>query len=103
MTTNYWRGQTDPGNEDFVARYTRQSGRPPGDTAALTYDAVGLVAAVALRIGRTDPASLRDGLADGTAYQGIAGPVSFHGSGDPRRPVVFLTFSGGAISSEALP
>lgn len=97
MTTNYWSGQTSPGNAAFVAAYTAFAGRSPGDTAALTYDAIGMLAVAALRTGRVDSEGLRKGLLDGVAYQGISGAIDFHGSGDPIRELVFLKFSRGEI------
>ena len=97
MTTNYWSGQASPGNVAFVAAYTAYAGRQPGDTAALTYDAVGMLASVALRLGTSDSESLRAGLADGSVYRGVAGAIRYAGSGDPEREVVFLRFSGGRV------
>ena len=97
MTTNYWSGQSSPGNAAFVAAYLAYTGREPGDTAALTYDAIGMLASAAQRSGRIDSASLRKALLDGDVYRGVSGSIAFHGSGDPKREVVFLKFSGGTL------
>ncbi len=97
MTTNYWSGQDSPGNAVFVDAYRAYAGRLPGDTAALTYDAIGMLAAVATRTGRVDSEGLRRGLLDGQGYRGVSGAIGYHGTGDPIREVVFLKFSGGNI------
>jgi branched-chain amino acid transport system substrate-binding protein len=65
-------------------------------SAALTYDAVGLLLEAVREAGSTDPALVRNALARTRTYDGITGTLVYGGSGDPRRNVVVKRISKGA-------
>jgi branched-chain amino acid transport system substrate-binding protein len=77
----------DPTSRAFVEAYRRRFGAPPSTGAALSYDAVSLIAEAIRSAGGTDPESIRRGLAAMSEFRGVTGIVSFHGSGDPLRNV----------------
>jgi len=72
----------------FVEAYERQYGEAPDHFAALTYDAVMLVAD-AIRQAGFDRQRIRDYLATvgngRQPYQGVSGLIAFDDNGDPRR------------------
>ncbi len=70
----------------FIADYERRFGAAPTAIAALSYDAVSLVAE-ALRRGGADREGLRASLADLEDFHGVSGTVGFSGSGDPARSI----------------
>ena len=73
--------------EEFTARY----GGPPRTTAAMTYDAVGVLLDALRRAGTTDPDALRDAIAATRDYRGATGTITFAGRRDPDRSVVVST------------
>jgi branched-chain amino acid transport system substrate-binding protein len=79
----------------FVAAYRQAYGRPPTETAALTYDALGLLFQAVARQGALDPESVRNALASVDSYTGVTGTMRFQGTGDPVRSIVMLQIHGG--------
>ncbi len=88
-----------PALQSVAQRFTSASGGPLTDAAALTYDAVGVVAA-ALRAGASDREGIRrylDSLTlQGPAYPGITGGIQFDANGDalPSYTLVEITPGG---------
>lgn len=77
----------------FTNRYAEKHGGPIKANAALTYDALLLVADAMERAGSTAPASIRKALAGTRHFQGITGTISFDANGDPtNRPAIILKF-----------
>jgi len=76
-----------------AARFLAESGEPLLDAAALTYDAVGILAE-ALRSGAVDREGIRKYLeasaTSGRVFQGITGPISFDANGDARPSYLLL-------------
>ncbi|NVK40513.1 MAG: ABC transporter substrate-binding protein [Oceanospirillaceae bacterium] len=81
----------------FVSAYRQAYGRDPVDVAALTYDAIGLVAAAATSAGSVEPEAMRDALANLDGYQGVTGSISYTDSGDPLKSAVVLRVHDGRI------
>jgi branched-chain amino acid transport system substrate-binding protein len=79
----------------FIAAYRQAYGRLPTETAALTYDAVGLLFQAIAGQNSLDPESVRNGLASVESYIGVTGTMQFHGTGDPVRSIVMLQIRGG--------
>lgn len=73
---------------DFSRRYSQKYGAPPRSTAALSYDAVHILAEAAARTGRLDGAGLTEAIATLPPHEGVSGTIDFDGSRDPGRPVV---------------
>ncbi|HSM04450.1 MAG TPA: ABC transporter substrate-binding protein, partial [Longimicrobiales bacterium] len=80
----------------FVNRYRELYGAPPRSTAALTYDAVHLMARAATAAGSLDGMAVRDALADLPSYRGVSGVIEFDEGNSPRRDVVIGRISAGA-------
>jgi branched-chain amino acid transport system substrate-binding protein len=74
-------------------RFQLLSGRELTGGAALTYDAVGLLAQ-AMRSGATDRESIKRYLSEftraGSVYEGVTGPIAFDSAGDARPRYVML-------------
>jgi branched-chain amino acid transport system substrate-binding protein len=78
----------DAATQAFSDRYREDHGDPPRSTAALSYDAVRILASAATASGSLDGAALRDAIARLPAHEGVSGRIHFDGSNDPSRPVV---------------
>lgn len=82
-----------PALRSVVTRFLPRNGRPLTDGAALTYDAVGVLAA-AMRTGARDRAAIEQVLvawaATGHVYQGITGAIAFDEHGDARPSYVLM-------------
>jgi branched-chain amino acid transport system substrate-binding protein len=89
-----------PALRGVAARFLAQSGQPMSDGAALTYDAVGILAE-ALRSGASDREGihkyLESAAASGHVFQGITGPISFDSNGDARPTYVMFEFTPGGL------
>jgi len=76
---------TRPGLQSVAARFRPMSGRAISDGAALTYDAVGILAE-AMRAGAHDREAIQRALAEwgrtGHVYEGITGAIAFDKNGD---------------------
>lgn len=70
----------------FIEGYRETFGAMPTSSAALSYDAVMMIAQV-IRQNGAGPQAIRAGLASMTSFQGVSGTIGFHGSGDPARSV----------------
>ena len=79
----------------FIANYTKIYSHTPDDVAALTYDAFGLLFQAIQSQGKSDPESIRAGLAGIQAYVGVTGTMQFRGSGDPVKSAVILQVKDG--------
>ena len=78
----------------FRNKYRERFGGEPRITAAMTYDAVGLLLDALHRAGRTDAEPVRDALASTRGYRGATGLIEYTGSGDPTRAVVISRVQG---------
>ncbi len=70
----------------FIANYRLRFGADPVASAALTYDAVSMIAQAIRDRGAADPGSIRAGLTH-LEHEGVSGRIAFRGSGDPERSV----------------
>jgi ABC-type branched-subunit amino acid transport system substrate-binding protein len=88
-----------PALRSVDARFRPLSGRALTDAAALTYDAVGVLAE-AMRSGDQTRAgilrSLEAGAASGRRYEGITGSIIFDRNGDARPAYVLLEIEAGS-------
>jgi branched-chain amino acid transport system substrate-binding protein len=69
----------------FVERYRQRFGVDPRSTAAMTYDAVFLLADAVTRAGSLEGEALRNALASTTDLRGVTGVIRYNGTGDPQR------------------
>jgi branched-chain amino acid transport system substrate-binding protein len=97
MTANYSSNLDTDINQAFVASYEERTGVKPGDTAALTYDAINLIATAIQASGQYDPESIRDSLYELEPYEGVSGQIDYIENGDPQRSAVILKFQDGLV------
>ncbi len=87
---------TNAGARDFLAAYRRAYDQDPTDTAALTYDALGIFFQAIRSAGRADPEGIRRELSRLEDYRGVTGPITYRGTGgDPQKDVVILQIKQG--------
>ena len=82
-------------SQNFLKAYRRAYERDPRGLAALTYDSFGLLFHALQSQGKTDPESVRNGLARIQNYAGASGIISYRGSGDPAKSAVILKIENG--------
>jgi len=95
-----WNYRVDrPQSRDFVARFERRYGHRPRSTAAVTYDAIRLLADAAQRAGTLDGTAWSRMIASTALYEGVASRYRFRGTGDPLRGgvVIYLTSTGDSV------
>jgi branched-chain amino acid transport system substrate-binding protein len=93
--TGHWAGDIEGAQaQAFISAYQLAYGQAPGETAALTYDAFGLLFQAIQRQGQADPEAIRAGLAGTNNYAGVTGSMQYQGAGDPIRSIVILQIKG---------
>ncbi|MFQ5616697.1 MAG: ABC transporter substrate-binding protein [Anaerolineales bacterium] len=94
--TEIWAPEMDNGeSQAFIKAYRQKYDQEPTITAAITYDAFGLLFEAIQQQGQADPESIREGLANIKHYEGVTGSMEFHGTGDPLRSAVILQLKDG--------
>jgi branched-chain amino acid transport system substrate-binding protein len=78
----------DAAARGFGERYRTAHGDPPRSTAALSYDAVRILASAATASGSLDGAALRGAITRLPPHDGVSGRIHFDGSSNPSRPVI---------------
>ncbi|MFH1985318.1 MAG: ABC transporter substrate-binding protein [Pseudomonadota bacterium] len=96
FATHYIRAIDTPASRAFVARHGAK--HPSLSPAALSYDAVGILAKAITRAGTTDRKAVRDALAATSGYVGVTGTISFDATGDPLKAVVIMAITDGRPS-----
>ena len=81
----------------FLDRFDAAYGRVPRTTAAMTYDAVGVLSEALGMAGTAEAGAIRDALRSVNGYTGVTGTISFLGGHDPERSVVISTIRDGEI------
>ncbi|HEX9286638.1 MAG TPA: ABC transporter substrate-binding protein [Thermoanaerobaculia bacterium] len=79
----------------FVDAYHKRYGADPDSIAALSYDAVRLLADAIRRAGSTEGKRVRDELADTKNFAGVTGTISMDADRNPVKPAVVLKVEGG--------
>lgn len=95
FTTMWANDPGNPKNAAFVAAYEKAYGEAPGEMAAMTFDAFGLLFTAIESQGSAEPEAVRKGLSEITDFEGVSGRIGFHGSGDPQRSVVIKKVQDG--------
>ncbi len=75
----------------FIDGYRRAFGTAPTASAALSYDAVSMIAR-AIAGGGAESDAIRAALAGLSSFQGVSGTIGFRGSGDPARSIFIRRF-----------
>jgi branched-chain amino acid transport system substrate-binding protein len=98
FSTHYATDISGEKAERFITAYRDAYGQVPDDVAALTYDAFGLLFEAIRSQGKTDPESIRNGLASITRFEGVTGVMDFRaGTGDPIKSAVILQVRDGRM------
>ena len=87
-----------PASTRFVAAFRRKYGATPNGLAALTYDAVGLVADAIRRAGTTERGPLRDALASTRNFPGATGLTTINAHRDADKDAAIITVRNGSLS-----
>ena len=91
-----WISSADtPGNQAFVQKYRATYGSEPNAWTAQSYAAVYIVAAAIKEAQSTDPAAIRDALANTKDFETVLGAFSFNADGDAvYDPIVQIVENG---------
>ena len=89
--------------ESFIERYRLTYGREPKVTAAMTYDAFGLLSRALANQNELSPESIYRGLQSVDVLEGVTGTIRYRGNGDPeRRAVISCVEQGRAELHEVI-
>ena len=94
-STHYSAESADPASRRFVAAYTARHGSAPVGLAALTYDAVGLIADAAGRAGSVERVALKNALAATRDFAGVTGLTGFDENRDAQKAAAMIAVRGG--------
>ncbi len=84
-------------NEEWAAKYEDEFGAPPNYAAAETYDAIYIIKAAIEKAGSTDPAAVRDALAE-TSHEGICTTYETDEGNGLHHAAVVVNYEGGTIN-----
>jgi branched-chain amino acid transport system substrate-binding protein len=105
FSTHYAAAGAQGGTKEFIDKYKKKYGYVPDDVAALTWDAVALVAGAVQKAGRLEGDTrkmrklIRENLASVKDFKGITGDMRFDAQGDPIKcAVVVLIDDGGEFT-----
>lgn len=82
-------------SETFLAEYRKEYNKEPAAVTALAYDAYLVILDAIERAGTTDPAALRDAIAQTQGYEGAAGIISLDENGDAVKNAVIKEVKDG--------
>ncbi len=94
-STHYSSESSDPASRRFVAAYTARHGSAPVGLAALSYDAVGLIADAARRAGSVERGALKSALATTRDFAGVTGRTGFDENRDAQKAAAIIAVRGG--------
>lgn len=86
---------TNQATQEFIQAYQQTYNQMPDDSAAMTYDALGLLFQAMQAQGKAEPEAIRQGLANIQPYEGASGTLEFDGTGDPAKSAIVLQLKGG--------
>ena len=95
FSNHYSVDDPSPAVRRFVDAYHRRYGADPDSIAALSYDAIQLLADAIRRAGSTEGKRVRDALAETKDFEGVTGRITMDADRNPIKPVVVLKVEGG--------
>ena len=95
FSNHYSADDSSPAVRRFVAAYRKKYRAEPDSIAALSYDAVGLLADAIRRAGSTEGKRVRDALADTKDFSAVSGKITMDADRNPIKPAVILKVEGG--------
>lgn len=106
FVAHHWHldvADTNPEARGFIAAYRQANDHDPTPSAALTYDAFGVLFQAIRHAKRAVPELIRDALSRIENYQGVTGAITFRGAGgDPQKPIVMVQLKGGHMRFDKL-
>ena len=95
FSNHYSVDDPSPVGRRFVDAYRKRYRADPDSIAALSYDAVRLLADAIRRAGSTEGKRVRDALAGTRDFEGVTGRITMDADRNPIKPAVILQVSGG--------
>ena len=95
FSNHYSVDEPSPAARAFVAAYRKAYGTNPDSIAALSFDAVRLLADAIRRAGSTEGKRVRDALAATAGFEGVTGSITFDAERNPVKPAVILQIRDG--------
>ena len=96
-STHYSAENQDPAVQAFIARFRQRHGLLPNGLAALTYDAVRLVADAITRARSTEHAAIRTALAATKDFASVTGRTTINAERDAVKEAVIMAVRDGRI------
>lgn len=88
--TDYSMAATNQENLDFLRLYRKTYNIEPVRVAAIAYDSFGMLFQALKKCSQMSSTELQKQLSSISNYHGVAGIVSYNGSGDPQRSIVVM-------------
>ncbi len=98
FSNHYSNDDTATAVRNFVKNYTGKYSEAPGAMSALGYDAMNIIASVIRQSGKSDPESIRAGLAGLKGYQGITGMITIDAQHNATKSAVVLQIKDSKFS-----
>lgn len=96
-STHFAPENAEPAAVSFVAAYRKRHGALPNGLAALSYDAVGLVADAIRRAGTTEAGALRRALAATRDFAAASGRTTINAQRDAEKDAAIISVRGGKL------
>jgi len=97
--TSHFSAQNDKQNvPEFVAAFQAKNHVPPPQLAALTYDAVNILADAIKRAGKAEPEAIKIAMAATKDFPGVTGKITFDENRNPTKAAVILRVEGGKFT-----
>jgi branched-chain amino acid transport system substrate-binding protein len=97
ITSHYSADDPVQAVRDFTSAYKKRYGNSPDQTAARAYDAMKVLADALKRAGTSDPAKLRDAIAQTSKFSGVTGTITINADRNASKPTVIFKLQGGKI------
>jgi len=88
-------------SQKFVSDFKKKYGQDPTGLGALGYDAAAVLFDAIKRVGKVDPASIREGLAGTKNFEGVSGTITINANRDADKSAVILAIEGGKAKYRA--
>ena len=97
FANHYAKSDEAPVVQNFIKAYEAKIGKTPNALAALSYDAVKIMAAAMKTAGSTESQAVIDALGK-TDFDGVTGHVTFNEDGDPNKSISIIQIKDGDLT-----
>ena len=97
-STHFATENSGAASRHFVEAYRQRHGAVPNGLAALTYDAVKLIADAITRAGTTERTALRRALAATREFPGVTGKTSINAARDADKEAAIIMVKNGRLT-----